>query len=168
MSNMKKVSIALLCLLCAVFAQAGEGDQYWNVNAGFLFSSTLNASIGYERELNYGDAVELFGEAGNRWHRDPVCGKVCNDVFWKDHYWDGGLLYKKALKRYKNSQLRLRLGPVFGSHTGDYFFGVEGGFEYNYTFPCRVQFSVIQKNNVCFLHGDTFRNGLLIGIKVPF
>jgi hypothetical protein len=45
---------------------------------------------------------------------------------------------------------------------------VEGGLEYNYVFPNRVQFSVIQKNQVSFFHGDTFRNGLLIGIKIPF
>ena len=165
---MKKLVLFMLTLVCAITAQAGDGDQFVTVHTGFLFNSTLNASIGYERELSYGDAVEAFGEVGNHWHRDPVCGRVCDDVFWKDHYWDGGLLYKKAVKRYKNSQLRLRLGPVFGSHTGDYFFGVEGGFEYNYTFPNNIQFSVVQKNNVCFLHGDTFRNGVLIGIKVPF
>jgi hypothetical protein len=31
-----------------------------------------------------------------------------------------------------------------------------------------VHFTVIQKNNVNFNHGDTFRNGLLIGLKIPF
>jgi len=35
-------------------------------------------------------------------------------------------------------------------------------------FRSGLEFSVIQKNNVNFLHGDTFRNGLLLGIKIPF
>ena len=69
-------------LMLSVTAWAGEGDQHVTVNAGFLFNSTLNASVGYEKELKYGDAIELFAEAGDRWHKDPVCGKVCNESFW--------------------------------------------------------------------------------------
>lgn len=165
---MKKSGMIIFVLMLTASVWAGEGDRYVNINSGFLFNSTLNFTAGCERQLEYGDAVELFGEVSDRWHRDPVCGRICSKVFWKDHYWDGGLLYKKSVRHYKNSRLRLRVGPVFGSHTGDYFFGVEGGLEYDCIFPCGIQFSVIQKNDVSFLHGDTFRNGILIGIKVPF
>lgn len=52
--------------------------------------------------------------------------------------------------------------------TEKFFFGLEAGFEYSYVFRSGLEFSIIQKNNVNFLHGDTFRNGLLLGIKVPF
>ena len=62
----------------------------------------------------------------------------------------------------------LRLGPQFGAVQKKFFFGLEAGFEYSYVFRSGLEFSVIQKNNVNFLHGDTFRNGLLLGIKVPF
>ena len=165
---MRKLSIMLLSLLISMGAAAGEKDEYFTLNAGFLFNNTLNATFGYERELTYSNAVELTGEVGNKWHRDPVCGKVCKDVFWKGYYWDGGLLYKYCLKKYKNSNLRFRFGPQFGAYTGSYFFGVEGGLEYNYVFRSGVQFSLIQKNQVSFLHGDSFRNGLLIGLKIPF
>ena len=162
---MKQLLCTLISLLSFSLAFAGEGDQFVNVNAGFLFNSTLNASIGYEQELPYGNAVELYGEIGNHFHSED--GKYYKDTFWKDYYWDGGLLYKQAIKRFKNSILRFRIGPQFGSHKGDYFFGSEGGFEYNYIFQNGVQFSVIQKNQVNFLHGDTFRNGLMIGFKIP-
>ena len=37
-----------------------------------------------------------------------------------------------------------------------------------YVFQNGWEFSLIQKNNVNFLHGDTFRNGLLVGVKIPF
>lgn len=49
-----------------------------------------------------------------------------------------------------------------------FFLGLEGGFEYSYVLRSGMEFSIIQKNNVNFLHGDTFRNGLLLGIKIPF
>ena len=65
----------MLSLLMSVGAMAGEKDEYFTLNAGFLFNSTLNASFGYERELTYGNAIELMGEVGNKWQRDPVLGE---------------------------------------------------------------------------------------------
>ena len=165
---MKKVGIIIVSLLCVTSAFAGQGDTYLTLNGGFLFNSTLNASLGYERELNYRDALEFYGEVGDRWEKDPVCGKVCRESFFKNYYWDGGIAYNKCLKRMKNSTFRLRLGPQMGAVKGRFFLAVECGFEYNVVFPNRVQLSVTQKNQVGFLHGDTFRNGLLVGLKIPF
>ena len=88
--------------------------------------------------------------------------------FWKGYYWDGGIVYKHRLVRYKNGMLRFRFGPQFGAVQKKFFIGLEGGFEYSYVFRNGWEFALIQKNNVNFLHGDTFRNGLLLGIKVPF
>lgn len=165
---MKKILLTLLFLLSVTVSMAGEGDQYFNISAGFLFNRTLNATIGYEREMDYGNAVELYAELGNQWQRDPKDDKVYNDTFWKGYYWDGGILYKMSLKRFKNSMLRARIGVQTGAYTGDYFFGIEGGLEYNYVFQSGVQLSLIQKNQVNFLHGDTFKNGICVGLKIPF
>lgn len=155
---MKKFLIALVCVVVTLGASA-QGKL--TVNAGFLFPSTLNATVGYEHSLSYGKAVELFGEMGNHW-------KSGEGRFWKGYYWDGGILYKHRLARYKNGMLRFRFGPEFGAVERKFFLGIEGGFEYNYVFQNGWEFSLIQKNNVNFIHGDTFRNGLLIGLKIPF
>lgn len=155
---MKKIIIALACAIVSIGAFAQEK---FTINTGFLFPSTLNATIGYEHSLNYGNAVEIFGEIGNHW-RDG------HGQFWTGYYWDGGIIYKHRLVRYKNGMLRFRFGPQFGAVQRQFFLGLEGGFEYNYVFQNGWEFSLIQKNNVNFLHGDTFRNGLLIGLKIPF
>ena len=61
----------LLILCCAVLSLAASAqDSKLTLNAGFLFPSTLNATVGYERLLSYGNAVELFGEMGNHWQKD--------------------------------------------------------------------------------------------------
>ena len=138
---MKKFLIILCCAAACIGASA-QGKLA--VNAGFMFPSTLTATVGYEHPLSYGNAVELYGETGNHWQEKD---------FWKGYYWDGGIVYKHRLVRYKNGML---------------FIGLEGGFEYSYVFRNGWEFVLIQKNNVNFLHGDTFRNGLLLGIKVPF
>lgn len=154
---MKKFLITLCCAAVSIGASAQDGKLA--VNAGFLFPSTLNATIGYERPLSYGNAVELYGEAGTHWQEKD---------FWKGYYWDGGIVYKHRLVRYKNGMLRFRFGPQFGAVQKRFFIGLEGGFEYSYVFRNGWEFALIQKNNVNFLHGDMFRNGLLLGIKVPF
>ena len=134
----------LIILCCAVVAIGASAQGKLAVNAGFMFPSTLNATVGYEHPLSYGNAVELYGEVGNHWQEKD---------FWK---------------RYKNGMLRFRFGPQFGAVQKRFFIGLEGGFEYSYVFRNGWEFALIQKNNVNFLHGDTFRNGLLLGIKVPF
>ena len=157
---MKKFLFTMVCALTALCASAQDGKL--TINAGFLFPSTLNATVGYEHPLSYGNAVEVFGELGNHW-QTPVCHR-----FWKGYYWDGGLVYKHRLVRYKNGMFRFRFGPQFGATQRKFFLGIEGGFEYNYVFQNGWEFALIQKINVNFIHGDTFRNGLLIGMKIPF
>ena len=57
---MKKVCLVIVSLLCVTTAFAGQGDGYLSLNGGFLFNSTLNATVGYERELSYTDALEAL------------------------------------------------------------------------------------------------------------
>ena len=70
---MKKFLITLCCAAVSIGASAQDGKLA--VNAGFLFPSTLNATIGYERPLSYGNAVELYGEAGTI-GRKRISGKA--------------------------------------------------------------------------------------------
>ena len=103
---MKKI----LMIICCAFAvlSASAQDKKLTLNAGFLFPNTLNAMIGYEHPLSYGNAVEIYGEVGNHWQK-PTCCR-----FWKGYYWDGGLVYKQRLARYKNGMLQLCLSERLG------------------------------------------------------
>lgn len=134
---MKKILFILFCSVAFIGASAQTGKV--SVNAGFLFPSTLNATLGYEYPLSYGNAVEVYGEVGNHWQK-PVCHN-----FWKGYFWDGGMVYKHRLARYKNGMMRLRLGPQFGAVQKKFFFGLEAGFEYSYVFRSGMEFSIIQK-----------------------
>lgn len=78
---MKKIILLSIVLFSVLCAKAGEGDELIHLNAGFLFQSTLNVSLGWEKELAYDNAIEFFGEAGDRWTKDPECGKVCRKSF---------------------------------------------------------------------------------------
>lgn len=60
---MKKILFILFCSVAFIGASAQTGKV--SVNAGFLFPSTLNATLGYEYPLSFGNAVEVYGEVGN-------------------------------------------------------------------------------------------------------
>lgn len=158
---MKKLLFTLIICAFTVLSVSAQDNAKLTINAGFLFPSTLNATVGYEHPLPYGHAVELYGEIGDHWQQPT------SERFWKGYYWDGGLVYKHRLVRYKNANLRFRFGPQFGALQTKFFIGIEGSFEYSHVFRNGWEFIITQKNNVCFLHGDTFRNGLMIGFKAP-
>lgn len=108
---MKKI---ILALICAVVSAGAFAQGKLTVNAGFLFPSTLNATLGYEHSFTYGNAIEVFGEVGNHWRTTP-------GDFWKGYYWDGGILYKHRLVRYKNGMLRFRFILSSGRLRGNSF-----------------------------------------------
>ena len=72
---MKKILMIIFCAFAVLSASAQ--DKKLTLNAGFLFPNTLNAMIGYEHPLSYGNAVEIYGEVGNHW-QEPTCCR-----FWK-------------------------------------------------------------------------------------
>lgn len=159
---MKKI-LAILAVVLGFFTQASAGErERLSVNAGFLFPKTLNATVGYEAEMKNGSAIEIFGELGDQW-QSPVCHR-----FWKGYFWDGGAVYKYQLRRYKNGNFRIFGGAQFGAVQTKFFLGIRAGFEYNYIFANNWEFSIQQLNTVNFLHGRTFRNGLMVGVKIPF
>lgn len=63
---------------------------------------------------------------------------------------------------------RFHVGPEFKAEERKFFVGLEADFEYNYVFQNGRELALTQMNNVNFVNGDTFRNGILIGLKIPF
>lgn len=141
--------------------KAGESERV-AVNAGYMLPNTIYATVGYEKDMRNGNAFEIFGELGDQWQH-PTCHR-----FWKGYYWDGGANYKYALRRFKNGNFRIFGGCQLGSVQTKFFLGVRAGFEYNYVFANNWVLSVQQLNTVNFIHGRTFRNGISIGVKIPF
>lgn len=159
---MKKILILLTVLFSFLLGFAGDGDSHLSINVGIQAPYTLDATIGYEFPYGNGHAFEIFGEAGNHW-RTPIC---CQ--FWKGYFWDGGATYKHRIVRFKNGNMRLVGGAMAGMFQQDFFCGIELGVEYNYVFANSWELTFRQRNNVNFFHGDVFRCGVMLGVKIPF
>lgn len=168
---MKRIVLSSMLLILAVItARAGDGDTYVSLDAGLMYEKTLNSTLTFEKELKYNDAWAIFFEVGDKWQihdGEDGCGKACKEVFWKNYFWQGGALYKKTLNKYKNSFLRLDVGADAGGYRGSFTFGLQLHLEYNMVLSNGIQLVFAQRNEVHFSHGDTFRNGLSVGLKFP-
>lgn len=160
---MKRLLVILITILF-VTATKATADDYSRIslNAGVFSPYTLDATIAYEHSTGYGHSLVAQLEAGTHW-QTPVC-----HMFWKKNFWGGGLGYRHRLVRMKNGSIRVGGDVNVGAFAQKVTVGFDVLFEYNYTFSNNWQFTLTQKNAFNFLHHvDTFRNGLMIGLKVP-
>lgn len=159
---MKKLLLIFVTILFACSAKAQDEYSRIAVNAGVFTPYTLEATAAYEHSTGFGHSVVAFGNVGTHW-QTPVC-----HMFWKKLFWGGGIGYRHRMARFKNSNFRLGGDVTCGAWNQKVTVGFDVLFEYNYTFANNWQFSVTQKNSFNFLHHvDTFRNGLMIGLKIP-
>lgn len=158
---MKKLIFLFALIICSSLAGRADEPKRLFANVGIMAPYTLDATIGYEHPIGYGHAFSVYAEAGNHWET-PVCHR-----FWHNYFWDGGGSYKHQIARWKNASLRVVGGMYFGAIRTDFFFGNELNLEFNYRFRNNWMFTLTQKNTINYLHGDLFRNGVMVGLKIP-
>lgn len=167
---MRKIIITLIAIIFTIFTAKADGENGYNYitsAVGFSFNNTGTTQFSYEKPLNYDVSLSIDGELGYRFNKLCVTDTLNNTFRYKQYYWDGGLTAKKTVIRYKNSILRAFLGAHAGAYRKDFFIGIDGGFEWCYIFRNEIQFFIQQKNQVNFIHNDTFKNGILLGFKIP-
>lgn len=158
---MKKIFVILIAILFVSSIKADDTSRL-SINAGIFAPYTLEATVAYEHATGYGHSWVAQLEAGTHW-QTPVC-----HMFWKKNFWGGGLGYRHRLARLKNGSFRIGGDVNCGAFQQKVTVGFDVLFEYNYTFSNNWQFTLTQKNSFNFLHHvDTFRNGLMIGLKIP-
>lgn len=158
---MKRFLVILITILFVSNIKADDATRI-AVNAGVFAPYTVEMTVAYEHATGYGHSWVGQVEAGTHW-QTPVC-----HMFWKKYFWGGGLGYRHRLVRFKNGSFRVGGDVNCGAFEKKVTVGFDVLLEYNYTFPNNWQFTVSQKNSFNFLHNvDTFRNGLMIGLKIP-
>lgn len=166
---MKKF-LMLLALLAIAGGRtmAGENDRYVGINTGVLYPRIFNITVQYEFETKYHNAWEVYFDYATQWDKCKTCGKVCMDSFWKEDYAYGvGLAYKPTFSRGKNSFGRFRFGTDLGASRRNFALGVEVGLEWVWTLRNRMQIVFQQKNEVTFWAKPRFKNGALVGFRIP-
>ncbi len=166
---MKKIIIVLLLMvgLGTAKSYAGEGNVYFNLGGGWQYKNTITSMLSMEFETRYHSAWEVNINLSNEYRKCPIHNVIDSESFWYKQSFSVGGAYKGRLIRWKNSTLKYRFGVDLGAEESDFQLGLGVGLEYNYTLKNNMKLFVLQKNDFRFWAGDTFRNGLLIGIKIP-
>ena len=159
--------IAALSLMSDVLA--GEGDLLVKASTGLAVQNTAWATLGVEWETRYHNAWEVYCDFGTAFrYCETDHTYFCDDAFWSYKTLGLGACYKPALYRWRNLNLRGSFGADLGVKEGyTFFLSLDVAAELTYTFHSGLQAFVMQKNEFCFWCRDHFRNGLIIGIKIP-
>lgn len=172
--TMKKLLLTIISIFSlALYAQAGEGGITLNPQIGAFYQRGFNGILELEFETKYFHSWNVYLDFCNTY-------KYCqNDhtIFCEETFWDYqtiaiGAAYKYELIRRRNLNFKARLGFDLGADyckkdNYTFYMSAEIGFELSFVTKSGVQLSLIQKNDFCFFTRDHFKNGLLIGIKIP-
>jgi hypothetical protein len=167
---MRKILIISVTLFSLTFNSfAGDGDRFVNVSGGLMYRKTATALASMEFEGKYHNAWEIYVDMTTAYKKCEIDNTIfCKKTFWDYKTVSFGGAYKPAFYRWKNANLRARVGADIGIDEGYSFSAsVDLGLEYSYSFKNRMQLVITQKNDFAFWTRDNFKNGLLIGLKIP-
>lgn len=167
---MKRILLICFTLFSLTFNSfAGDGDKFFNLSGGLMYRSTVDALVSMEFEGKYHNAWEMYLDLSTAYKKCEIDNTIfCNKTFWDYKTVSIGGAYKPAFYRYKNANLRARFGADIGIDEGYSFCAsVDVGIEFSYSFKNRMQLVITQKNDFAFWTRDNFKNGLLIGLKIP-
>jgi hypothetical protein len=157
---MKKLGLLIILFFSlTAYSFAGDGDKFFNITGGVMYRNTANAVIGMEFETKYHHAWEIYAD---------LTTIFSNENFWNYKTIAAGAAYKPAFYRWKNANLRARFGADIGTDEGHSFYAsIDVGLEFSYSFRNRMQLVIMQKNDFAFWTRENFKNGFLIGLKIP-
>lgn len=165
---MKKILLLIvMCISFSVPGFAGDGDKFFSISTGWQYRRTVSTTIAIEFEGRHHNAWELYADLATTYKTCDGCNKICKDAFFDYKTWGIGLARKTVISRGKNSLLRLRLGGDLGTNPKGFQCSLEAGLEWSYSFKNNMQFFVQQKNDFIFWNRYHFRNGVMVGFKIP-
>lgn len=167
---MKRILLIIITVFSLAYnANAGEGDLLLNVSGGLAYRKTAMANLAVEWETKYHNSWMVYLDAATIFEWCDIDQTyLCSKTFWDYRTLGIGGAWKPALYRWKNTNFKGGLGVDLGVKEGySFFLSVDLLFELNYSFKNRTQVFIQQKNDFCFWCKEHFRNGFMIGIKIP-
>lgn len=93
---MKKILLSMIAaftMSASAFAQANSDRITFGMGA--LYERGLDATLAWEHETKYHNALEVFANGYIKWDECQSCGHVCPESFWKNYQtWGVGVAYK--------------------------------------------------------------------------
>lgn len=165
----KTLALILLFTLCGEKVCAQSHGDHLMLGLGASYPNGLEANLAYEHETEYHSAWEYFGSYYIKYEKDPEVGHITNETFWHNYNnWLIGVAYKPCVSRGRNHHGNFRIGGSAGSDLDKWLGAVNLGYEHTYNLYNGWSLYYQIKEDIVFRGKDTFRTGVVVGVKVPF
>lgn len=161
--------MAVMMLFGARKAMAQSSNQWRGMVAvGASYERGLDATVSFEKELKYHNAMEFFFTGYLQWDDDELAGHVTKDSFWHSYNtWSVGMAYKPCIHRGRNHHGNFRLGVSCGSDLDKFIGVIHVGYEHSYALKGGWELFFQLKEDVAICAKDLWRTGGAVGIKIP-
>ncbi len=161
---MRKI-IILFTLLVSVYNTKAEGDIKIAAANGLMIKNTYNAIISLEFERKYHSSWEVYVDFSGRWLYEG--DKIYTPSILVERTFGVGSAYKRVLARSKNVNFLWRVGGDLGIDEENFYASIDLATEIVWTLGNKWEVFLMQKNDFCFWTKRHFKNGVIIGIKLP-
>lgn len=153
---MKKILILLLLFCTGYLAKAQDGYTFLGIRGGWVVEDSYTATINLDISGKYYSSFEIYGEYYK------------NTTSEYESYM-GGVVFKPALTRNKNSLLRLRLGAGIGAGNDKFLASPQIGLEFSQALFNNIDILLINRNQFVFFDdkSNRWRVGLELGFRIP-
>jgi hypothetical protein len=164
---MKKIMLMMAIMFATLTTTSAQnGSNRISLGAGLLYERGMDLTLSYEHETNYHNAWEYFANVYLKWDDCESCGHICPESFWNNYRSYGfGIAYKPCVVRGRNHYGNVRIGASAGSDTNKFMGGVHVGYEHSYALSKGWQLFWQVKSDIMIKGKDTFRTGVVLGIK---
>lgn len=153
---MKKALLLIALIISGYLVKAQDGYTFIGLRSGWVVKDSYSATLSLDFSAKYYSSYELYGEF---FHNTKL----------KNKSYMGGLIYKPAIVRNKNSLLQLRVGAGLGGGRNEFLVAPQLGLQFSQTIIKNIDFVIVNKNQFVFFgqKADQWRVGLEAGIRIP-
>lgn len=153
---MRKYILILLLVITGFFAKAQDGFTFAGLRSGWVADKAFSATLNFDFSSSYFSSYELFSEYYRNYNTS-----------YKSMM--GGLVYKPALIRNRNSLMKMRFGVGFGVGKEKFLVAPQIGWEFSQTVYNNIDILFVNRNQFVFFDQkpDQWRVGFELGLRLP-
>lgn len=153
---MRKIGLMIALLASSLVSNAQDGFKFLGLRSGWVADKGFTATINLDFSSTYYSSYELFTEFYRNYNTS-----------YKTIM--GGVAYKPALFRNKNSLIKMRFGLGAGVGREEFLLAPQIGWEFSRTVSRNVDILFVNRNQFVFFDKkpDQWRVGFDIGLRLP-
>jgi hypothetical protein len=153
---MRKIGLVIVLLILSLVSNAQDGFTFLGLRSGWVADKGVTTTVNLDFSSHYFSSYELFAEFYRNYNTS-----------YKSMM--GGVVYKPALIRNKNTLMKMRFGLGAGVGREEFLLAPQLGWEFSQTVYKNVDILFVNRNQYVLFDQkpDQWRIGFDIGLRLP-